>query len=143
MNNRNAVWARIRQANIQHYHNLLQNADQSMAFEALTSLLKVETSLRPDNDSKKNLCHQILNSFEENVMKIRNEIDASKTKMNDIETPTKRIVEHPMTDICPTTTYELQTIIQSHHVWISYLSRCLRALFLLIFKCYSSYQYLF
>ena len=36
----------------------------------------------------------------------------SETNMSDIETPTQRIVEHPMTDMCAATTCEVQTIIQ-------------------------------
>ena len=38
--------------------------------------------------------------FEENVMKIKNEIDASETNMRDIEIPTLRMVENPKADIC-------------------------------------------
>ena len=45
-------------------------------------------------------------------MKIRNKMYVSETNMSDIETPTQRIVEHPMTDMCAATTCEVQTIIQ-------------------------------
>ena len=124
MNHRNAVCARIRQAKIHHYQNLLQNADQSMAFEAVNSLLKVDSSHMLDFDSRENLCYPFLNFFEENIMKIRNEMVALEANMSDIETPTQRIVENAMTDICAVTMCEMQTIIQSHHGWMNYLRRC-------------------
>ena len=100
MNHRNVVCARIRQAKIHHYQNLLQNADQSTAFEAVNSLLKVNCSHMLDFDSRENLCYRFLNFCEENIMKIRNEMVALEANMSDIETPTQRIVKNAMTDIC-------------------------------------------
>ena len=93
MNHRNAVCARIRQAKIKHYQNVLQDADQSTAFKAVYSLLNVESSHLLDNDSKTQLCYQFLN-LRINAMKIRNETDASETNMSVIETPTQRIVKN-------------------------------------------------
>ena len=93
VNHRNAVCARIRQAKIQHYQNVLQDADQSTAFKAVYSLLNVESSHLLDNDCKTQLCYQFLN-LRINAMKIRNETDASETNMSDIETPTQRIVKN-------------------------------------------------
>ena len=124
MNHRNAVCARIRQAKIHHYQNLLQNADQSTAFEAVNSLLKVNCSHMLDFDSREHLCYRFLNFFEENIMKIRNEMVALEANMSDIETPTQRIVKNTKTDICAETMCEVQTIIQSHHGWINYIRRC-------------------
>jgi len=52
------------------------------------------------------------NFFEENIMTIMNGVVASETNMSDIETPTQRIFENLMTDICATTMCEVQNIIQ-------------------------------
>ena len=73
-----------------------------------------------DFDSRENLCYRFLNFFEENTMKIRNEMVALEANLSDIETPTQRIVKNTKTDICAETTCEVQTIIQSHHGWINY-----------------------
>ena len=47
----------------------------------------------------------------ENIMKIRKKNYASKTNMSDTETPTQRIGENLMTDICAATMCEVQNII--------------------------------
>ena len=98
----------------------------STAFEAVKSLLKVKSSHLPNTDYIGKLHYQFLIFLEENVIKLTNEIDALETNMSDIETPTQRIIEHPMTDICAASMCEVQTCMlnQSHHAWIRYLRRC-------------------
>ena len=123
VNHRNPVCAKIRQSKFQLYQNLLQDDDQSTAFEAVNSLLKVESTHLPNTDYKEKLCYQFLNFFEENAMKIRNEIDALETNMSDIETPTQIIVEPPMTGIRVKCRPLSSMLNLSHHAWIRDLYR--------------------